>query len=277
MRRERMNRVNMLLGLAPAVSAPMPMAYVAPVMVTPVDTSAVDAKQFEVRRGAIKPKKEPEVYQPMNAMSQPMNATPQPMNAMSQQMNAMSQPMNAMSQPLDAMSQQMNAMSQPMNAMSQPLDAMSQPLDAMSQQMNAMSQPMNAMSQPLDTTPQPMNAMSQPLNTTPQPLNTKSQPVNTTPQTAPQNDPQEVLNTLEDVMAELGTVEPEDIEGMEPEEQKQYLMEFITPITAAVEQDDFHVICDELMKEDPSFLVKAVNSPQDMYEAIQKAKTVLKK
>ena len=234
-RRERMNRVNMLLGLAPAVSAPMPMAYVAPVMVTPVDTSAVDAKQFEVRRGAIKPKKEPEVYQPMNAMSQPMNATPQPMNAMSQQMNAMSQPMNAMSQPLDAMSQQMNAMSQPMNAMSQPLD------------------------------------------TTPQPLNTKSQPVNTTPQTAPQNDPQEVLNTLEDVMAELGTVEPEDIEGMEPEEQKQYLMEFITPITAAVEQDDFHVICDELMKEDPSFLVKAVNSPQDMYEAIQKAKTVLKK
>lgn len=221
MRRERMNRVNMLLGLAPAVSAPMPMAYVAPVMVTPVDTSAVDAKQFEVRRGAIKPKKEPEVYQPMNAMSQPMNA-------------------------------------------------MSQPLDAMSQQMNAMSQPMNA-------TPQPMNAMSQPLNTTPQPLNTKSQPVNTTPQTAPQNDPQEVLNTLEDVMAELGTVEPEDIEGMEPEEQKQYLMEFITPITAAVEQDDFHVICDELMKEDPSFLVKAVNSPQDMYEAIQKAKTVLKK
>ena len=214
MRRERMNRVNMLLGLAPAVSAPMPMAYVAPVMVTPVDTSAVDAKQFEVRRGAIKPKKEPEVYQPMNAMSQPMNA-------------------------------------------------MSQPLDAMSQQMNAMSQP--------------MNAMSQPLNTTPQPLNTKSQPVNTTPQTAPQNDPQEVLNTLEDVMAELGTVEPEDIEGMEPEEQKQYLMEFITPITAAVEQDDFHVICDELMKEDPSFLVKAVNSPQDMYEAIQKAKTVLKK
>lgn len=220
-RRERMNRVNMLLGLAPAVSAPMPMAYVAPVMVTPVDTSAVDAKQFEVRRGAIKPKKEPEVYQPMNAMSQPMNATPQPMNAM--------------------------------------------------------SQPMNAMSQPLDTTPQPMNAMSQPLNTTPQPLNTKSQPVNTTPQTAPQNDPQEVLNTLEDVMAELGTVEPEDIEGMEPEEQKQYLMEFITPITAAVEQDDFHVICDELMKEDPSFLVKAVNSPQDMYEAIQKAKTVLKK
>lgn len=214
MRRERMNRVNMLLGLAPAVSAPMPMAYVAPVMVTPVDTSAVDAKQFEVRRGAIKPKKEPEVYQPMNAMSQPMNATPQPMNAMSQQMNAMSQP---------------------------------------------------------------MNAMSQPLNTTPQPLNTKSQPVNTTPQTAPQNDPQEVLNTLEDVMAELGTVEPEDIEGMEPEEQKQYLMEFITPITAAVEQDDFHVICDELMKEDPSFLVKAVNSPQDMYEAIQKAKTVLKK
>lgn len=221
MRRERMNRVNMLLGLAPAVSAPMPMAYVAPVMVTPVDTSAVDAKQFEVRRGAIKPKKEPEVYQPMNAMSQP--------------------------------------------------------LDAMSQQMNAMSQPMNAMSQPLDTTPQPMNAMSQPLNTTPQPLNTKSQPVNTTPQTAPQNDPQEVLNTLEDVMAELGTVEPEDIEGMEPEEQKQYLMEFITPITAAVEQDDFHVICDELMKEDPSFLVKAVNSPQDMYEAIQKAKTVLKK
>ena len=249
MRRERMNRVNMLLGLAPAVSAPMPMAYVAPVMVTPVDTSAVDAKQFEVRRGAIKPKKEPEMYQPMNAMSQPMNATPQPMNAMSQQMNAMSQPMNAMSQPLDAMSQQMNAM----------------------------SQPMNAMSQPLDTTPQPMNAMSQPLNTTPQPLNTKSQPVNTTPQTAPQNDPQEVLNTLEDVMAELGTVEPEDIEGMEPEEQKQYLMEFITPITAAVEQDDFHVICDELMKEDPSFLVKAVNSPQDMYEAIQKAKTVLKK
>ena len=221
MRRERMNRVNMLLGLAPAVSAPMPMAYVAPVMVTPVDTSAVDAKQFEVRRGAIKPKKEPEVYQPMNAMSQP--------------------------------------------------------LDAMSQQMNAMSQPMNAMSQPLDTTPQPMNAMSQPLNTTPQPLNTKSQPVNTTPQTAPQDDPQEVLNTLEDVMAELGTVEPEDIEGMEPEEQKQYLMEFITPITAAVEQDDFHVICDELMKEDPSFLVKAVNSPQDMYEAIQKAKTVLKK
>ena len=221
MRRERMNRVNMLLGLAPAVSAPMPMAYVAPVMVTPVDTSAVDAKQFEVRRGAIKPKKEPEVYQPMNAMSQPMNA--------------------------------------------------------MSQQMNAMSQPMNAMSQPLDTTPQPMNAVSQPLNTTPQPLNTKSQPVNTTPQTAPQNDPQEVLNTLEDVMAELGTVEPEDIEGMEPEEQKQYLMEFITPITAAVEQDDFHVICDELMKEDPSFLVKAVNSPQDMYEAIQKAKTVLKK
>ena len=221
MRRERMNRVNMLLGLAPAVSAPMPMAYVAPVMVTPVDTSAVDAKQFEVRRGAIKPKKEPEVYQPMNAMSQPMNA-------------------------------------------------MSQPLDAMSQQMNAMSQPMNA-------TPQPMNAMSQPLNTTPQPLNTKSQPVNTTPQTAPQNDPQEVLNTLEDVMAELGTVEPEDIEGMEPEEQKQYLMEFITPITAAVEQDDFHVICDELMKEDPSFLVKAVNSPQDMYEAIQTAKTVLKK
>ena len=221
MRRERMNRVNMLLGLAPAVSAPMPMAYVAPVMVTPVDTSAVDAKQFEVRRGAIKPKKEPEVYQPMNAMSQPMNATPQPMNAMSQQMNAMSQPMNAMSQPLDA--------------------------------------------------------MSQPLNTTPQPLNTKSQPVNTTPQTAPQDDPQEVLNTLEDVMAELGTVEPEDIEGMEPEEQKQYLMEFITPITAAVEQDDFHVICDELMKEDPSFLVKAVNSPQDMYEAIQKAKTVLKK
>ena len=221
MRRERMNRVNMLLGLAPAVSAPMPMAYVAPVMVTPVDTSAVDAKQFEVRRGAIKPKKEPEVYQPMNAMSQPMNATPQPMNAMSQ------------------------------------------PLDAMSQQMNAMSQP--------------MNAMSQPLNTTPQPLNTKSQPVNTTPQTAPQNDPQEVLNTLEDVMAELGTVEPEDIEGLEPEEQKQYLMEFITPITAAVEQDDFHVICDELMKEDPSFLVKAVNSPQDMYEAIQKAKTVLKK
>ena len=221
MRRERMNRVNMLLGLAPAVSAPMPMAYVAPVMVTPVDTSAVDAKQFEVRRGAIKPKKEPEVYQ---------------------QMNAMSQPMNAMSQPLDAMSQQMNAMSQQMNAMSQP-----------------------------------MNAMSQPLNTTPQPLNTKSQPVNTTPQTAPQNDPQEVLNTLEDVMAELGTVEPEDIEGMEPEEQKQYLMEFITPITAAVEQDDFHVICDELMKEDPSFLVKAVNSPQDMYEAIQKAKTVLKK
>ena len=220
-RRERMNRVNMLLGLAPAVSAPMPMAYVAPVMVTPVDTSAVDAKQFEVRRGAIKPKKEPEVYQPMNAMSQQMNA-------------------------------------------------MSQPLDAMSQQMNAMSQPMNAMSQP-------MNAMSQPLNTTPQPLNTKSQPVNTTPQTAPQNDPQEVLNTLEDVMAELGTVEPEDIEGMEPEEQKQYLMEFITPITAAVEQDDFHVICDELMKEDPSFLVKAVNSPQDMYEAIQKAKTVLKK
>ena len=193
MRRERMNRVNMLLGLAPAVSAPMPMAYVAPVMVTPVDTSAVDAKQFEVRRGAIKPKKEPEVYQPMNAMSQPMNA------------------------------------------------------------------------------------MSQPLNTTPQPLNTKSQLVNTTPQTAPQNDPQEVLNTLEDVMAELGTVEPEDIEGMEPEEQKQYLMEFITPITAAVEQDDFHVICDELMKEDPAFLVKAVNSPQDMYEAIQKAKTVLKK
>ena len=192
-RRERMNRVNMLLGLAPAVSAPMPMAYVAPVMVTPVDTSAVDAKQFEVRRGAIKPKKEPEVYQPMNAMSQPMNA------------------------------------------------------------------------------------MSQPLNTTPQPLNTKSQLVNTTPQTAPQNDPQEVLNTLEDVMAELGTVEPEDIEGMEPEEQKQYLMEFITPITAAVEQDDFHVICDELMKEDPAFLVKAVNSPQDMYEAIQKAKTVLKK
>lgn len=207
MRRERMNRVNMLLGLAPAVSAPMPMAYVAPVMVTPVDTSAVDAKQFEVRRGAIKPKKEPEVYQPMNAMSQPMNA----------------------------------------------------------------------MSQPLDTTPQPMNAMSQPLNTTPQPMNTKSQPVNTTPQTAPQNDPQEVLNTLEDVMAELGTVEPEDIEGMESEEQKQYLMEFITPITAAVEQDDFHVICDELMKEDPAFLVKAVNSPQDMYEAIQKAKTVLKK
>ena len=199
-RRERMNRVNMLLGLAPAVSAPMPMAYVAPVMVTPVDTSAVDAKQFEVRRGAIKPKKEPEVYQPMNAMSQPMNA----------------------------------------------------------------------MSQPLNTTPQP-------LNTTPQPLNTKSQLVNTTPQTAPQNDPQEVLNTLEDVMAELGTVEPEDIEGMEPEEQKQYLMEFITPITAAVEQDDFHVICDELMKEDPAFLVKAVNSPQDMYEAIQKAKTVLKK
>ena len=221
MRRERMNRVNMLLGLAPAVSAPMPMAYVAPVMVTPVDTSAVDAKQFEVRRGAIKPKKEPEVYQPMNAMSQPMNA--------------------------------------------------------MSQQMNAMSQPMNAMSQPLDTTPQPMNAVSQPLNTTPQPLNTKSQLVNTTPQTAPQNDPQEVLNTLEDVMAELGTVEPEDIEGMEPEEQKQYLMEFITPITAAVEQDDFHVICDELMKEDPAFLVKAVNSPQYMYEAIQKAKTVLKK
>lgn len=193
MRRERMNRVNILLGLAPAVSAPMPMAYVAPVMVTPVDTSAVDAKQFEVRRGAIKPKKEPEVSQPMNAMSQPMNATPQP------------------------------------------------------------------------------------LNTTPQPMNTKSQPVNTTPQTAPQNDPQEVLNTLEDVMAELGTVEPEDIEGMEPEEQKQYLMEFITPITAAVEQDDFHVICDELMKEDPAFLVKAVNSPQDMYEAIQKAKTVLKK
>lgn len=193
MRRERMNRVNILLGLAPAVSAPMPMAYVAPVMVTPVDTSAVDAKQFEVRRGAIKPKKEPEVYQPMNAMSQPLNATPQP------------------------------------------------------------------------------------LNTTPQPLNTKSQLVNTTPQTAPQNDPQEVLNTLEDVMAELGTVEPEDIEGMEPEEQKQYLMEFITPITAAVEQDDFHVICDELMKEDPAFLVKAVNSPQDMYEAIQKAKTVLKK
>ena len=193
MRRERMNRVNILLGLAPAVSAPMPMAYVAPVMVTPVDTSAVDAKQFEVRRGAIKPKKEPEVYQPMNAMSQPMNA------------------------------------------------------------------------------------MSQPLNTTPQPLNTKSQLVNTTPQTAPQNDPQEVLNTLEDVMAELGTVEPEDIEGMEPEEQKQYLMEFITPITAAVEQDDFHVICDELMKEDPAFLVKAVNSPQYMYEAIQKAKTVLKK
>ena len=192
-RRERMNRVNILLGLAPAVSAPMPMAYVAPVMVTPVDTSAVDAKQFEVRRGAIKPKKEPEVYQPMNAMSQPLNATPQP------------------------------------------------------------------------------------LNTTPQPLNTKSQLVNTTPQTAPQNDPQEVLNTLEDVMAELGTVEPEDIEGMEPEEQKQYLMEFITPITAAVEQDDFHVICDELMKEDPAFLVKAVNSPQDMYEAIQKAKTVLKK
>lgn len=207
MRRERMNRVNMLLGLAPAVSAPMPMAYVAPVMVTPVDTSAVDAKQFEVRRGAIKPKKEPEVYQPMNAMSQPMNA---------------------------------------------------------------MSQPMNAMSQPMNATPQP-------LNTTPQPMNTKSQPVNTTPQTAPQNDPQEVLNTLEDVMAELGTVEPEDIEGMEPEEQKQYLMEFITPITAAVEQDDFHVICDELMKEDPAFLVKAVNSPQDMYEAIQKAKTVLKK
>ena len=200
MRRERMNRVNILLGLAPAVSAPMPMAYVAPVMVTPVDTSAVDAKQFEVRRGAIKPKKEPEVYQPMNAMSQPMNA----------------------------------------------------------------------MSQPLNTTPQP-------LNTTPQPLNTKSQLVNTTPQTAPQNDPQEVLNTLEDVMAELGTVEPEDIEGMEPEEQKQYLMEFITPITAAVEQDDFHVICDELMKEDPAFLVKAVNSPQYMYEAIQKAKTVLKK
>ena len=214
MRRERMNRVNILLGLAPAVSAPMPMAYVAPVMVTPVDTSAVDAKQFEVRRGAIKPKKEPEVYQPMNAMSQPMNAMSQPMNAMSQPMNAMSQPMNA--------------------------------------------------------TPQP-------LNTTPQPMNTKSQPVNTTPQTAPQNDPQEVLNTLEDVMAELGTVEPEDIEGMEPEEQKQYLMEFITPITAAVEQDDFHVICDELMKEDPAFLVKAVNSPQDMYEAIQKAKTVLKK
>lgn len=207
MRRERMNRVNMLLGLAPAVSAPMPMAYVAPVMVTPVDTSAVDAKQFEVRRGAIKPKKEPEVYQPMNAMSQPMNA---------------------------------------------------------------MSQPMNAMSQPMNATPQP-------LNTTPQPMNTKSQPVNTTPQTAPQNDPQEVLNTLEDVMAELGTVEPEDIEGMESEEQKQYLMEFITPITAAVEQDDFHVICDELMKEDPAFLVKAVNSPQDMYEAIQKAKTVLKK
>ena len=206
-RRERMNRVNMLLGLAPAVSAPMPMAYVAPVMVTPVDTSAVDAKQFEVRRGAIKPKKEPEVYQPMNAMSQPMNA---------------------------------------------------------------MSQPMNAMSQPMNATPQP-------LNTTPQPMNTKSQPVNTTPQTAPQNDPQEVLNTLEDVMAELGTVEPEDIEGMESEEQKQYLMEFITPITAAVEQDDFHVICDELMKEDPAFLVKAVNSPQDMYEAIQKAKTVLKK
>lgn len=200
MRRERMNRVNILLGLAPAVSAPMPMAYVAPVMVTPVDTSAVDAKQFEVRRGAIKPKKEPEVYQPMNAMSQPMNA----------------------------------------------------------------------MSQPLNTTPQP-------LNTIPQPLNTKSQLVNTTPQTAPQNDPQEVLNTLEDVMAELGTVEPEDIEGMEPEEQKQYLMEFITPITAAVEQDDFHVICDELMKEDPAFLVKAVNSPQYMYEAIQKAKTVLKK
>ena len=193
MRRERMNRVNILLGLAPAVSAPMPMAYVAPVMVTPVDTSAVDAKQFEVRRGAIKPKKEPEVSQPMNAMSQPMNA------------------------------------------------------------------------------------MSQPMNTTPQPLNTKSQLVNTTPQTAPQNDPQEVLNTLEDVMAELGTVEPEDIEGMEPEEQKQYLMEFITPITAAVEQDDFHVICDELMKEDPAFLVKAVNSPQDMYETIQKAKTVLKK
>ena len=133
-----------------------------------------------------------------------------------------------------------------------------------------MSQPMNAMSQPMNATPQP-------LNTTPQPLNTKSQLVNTTPQTAPQNDPQEVLNTLEDVMAELGTVEPEDIEGMEPEEQKQYLMEFITPITAAVEQDDFHVICDELMKEDPAFLVKAVNSPQDMYEAIQKAKTVLKK
>ena len=207
MRRERMNRVNVLLGLAPAAGAPMPMAYVAPVMVTPVDTSAVDAKQFEVRRGAIKPKKETGVYQSMNTMCQPMNT----------------------------------------------------------------------MSHQINTTPQPMNTTLQPVNTKSQPVNTTPKPVNTAPQTTQRDDPQEILNTLEDVMAELGTVEPQDIEGMEPEEQKQYLMEFITPITAAVEQDDFHAICDELMKEDPAFLVKAVNSPQDMYEAIQKAKVVLKK
>ena len=184
-RRERMNRVNMLLGLISPTSVSMPMAYVAPVMVTPVDTSAVDTKQFEVRRGAIKPKKEAEASHPVSTVSKPTNMT------------------------------------------------------------------------------------SQSTNTTPQ-------STNTTPQPAPEDDPQEVLNTLEDVMAELGTVEPEDIEGMEPEEQKQYLMEFITPITAAVEKDDFHAICEELMKEEPAFLVKAVNSPQDMYEAIQKAKRVVK-
>ena len=190
-RRERMNRVNMLLGLVSPANVQMPVSYIAPVMVTPVNTSAVEAKQFEVRRGAIKPRKEAEMNQPMSAAPQPVNARAQPVNA----------------------------------------------------------------------TPQPVNATLQPMNATPQP---------------PEEDSQDVLNTLEDVMAELGTVEPEDVEGMEPEEQKQYVMEFITPITAAVEKDDFHAICEELMKEEPAFLVKAVNSPQAMYEAIQKAKKVLK-
>lgn len=74
---------------------------------------------------------------------------------------------------------------------------------------------------------------------------------------------------LEDALAAVGSVEAEDMEGMEEEDKIEYLREFITPVVASIELENPKALADRLLKMEMSKLLEAMQSADAMLNAIE--------
>ena len=83
---------------------------------------------------------------------------------------------------------------------------------------------------------------------------------------------QEKITLLEDALATVGSIEAEDLEGMEETDKVEYLREFVLPVVATVDADNAKVIADKLLAMDIEKLLEAMQSGSAMYNFIMEVK-----
>ena len=82
----------------------------------------------------------------------------------------------------------------------------------------------------------------------------------------------EKIELLEEALAMVGSVEAEDLEGMEETEKIEYLREFVLPVVASIDTDNAKVIADALLAMDIGKLLEAMQNGNAMYNAIMEVK-----